>query len=185
MTWNDLAAIGEALASAAVVISLIYLAKQVRLQAREHRMAVVNSLTQQWREALQTFAVNADLYAIWMRGLQDFESLPPADRGRFSSILVSLTQIFECLHLQHRDGKVDPGLWEGFDNRLSDVFAMPGAQQWWKLRRHWHTRRFQDHVDKAIAKSTEFSGRYAAIYGNEQRPISPDHAKQTLDLELT
>ena len=171
MNWNEVAAIAEAAASFAVVISLVYLAIQVRLQSKQNQMSVINSLTQQWNETIRVFAADKELYEIWMKGLVEFESLPAIERGRFSAILVGLTQIFEGLHLHHRDGKVDPGLWEGFDNRLRDVFATPGAQCWWKLRRHWHTKRFQDYVDRAIATSSKEAGRYVAIYGT--KPESP------------
>ena len=165
MNWSEFAAIAEAVASLAVVISLIYLAIQVRLQAKENQMSVVNSLTQQWGEALRTFATHKDLYEIWIRGLADFESLSAEERGRFSAIVVNLTQIFESLHLHHRAGKVDAGLWAGFDNRLRDVFATPGVQQWWALRKHWHTPRFQEYVDRAIASSEQRKGIYVALYG--------------------
>jgi len=165
MNWRELVAVVEAAASFAVVISLIYLAIQVRLQAKENQMAVINSLTQQWGEALRTFATDKDLYDIWMKGIMDFDSLSANERGRLSAILVTLTQIFESLHLHHRAGKVDPGLWEGFDNRLRDVFATPGVQCWWTLRKHWHTRRFQEYVDRAIAAGEKQKGRYAALYG--------------------
>lgn len=165
MSWRDIAAVAEATASVAVVISLIYLAIQVRLQSKENQMSLVNSLTQQWGEALRAFASDRELYDIWMRGVGDFYALSPIERGRFSAILVNLTQIFEALHFHHRQGRVDPGLWEGFDNRLRDVFATPGVQSWWDIRRHWHTRRFQEHVDRAIALSHSNGGRYVAIYG--------------------
>jgi hypothetical protein len=171
MSWNDVVGAAEAIASVAVVISLIYLAIQVRLQAKESRTSVVNSLTEQWSVAVQAFAIHQDLYQIWMKGLTDFGSLSAEERGRFSAILVNLTQIFESLHLHHRDGKVDPDLWAGFDNRLRDVFATPGVQCWWALRRHWHTRRFQEYVDRAIAASRESEGRYVAIY--EKRDFGP------------
>lgn len=175
MTWNEVAAFAEAAASFAVVISLIYLAIQVRLQAKESRMSAVNSLTQQWGEALRAFAADKELYDIWMRGIVNFEDLPPNDRGRFSAILVNLTQIFESLHLHHRAGKVDPGLWEGFDARLRDVFALPGVQSWWALRKHWHTRRFQDYVGRAIATCAKHEGRYVSIYGADS-PAEPETA---------
>lgn len=169
MNWNDLAAGAEAIASVAVVISLIYLAVQVRLQAKGNQMTVINSLTQQWGEAVQVFATHQDLYEIWVKGVTDFENLSAEERGRFSAILVNLTQIFETLHLHHRKGKVDAGLWEAFDNRLRDVFATPGVQKWWALRRHWHSRRFQEYVDRAIAAAGERDGRYVAIYGDKLR----------------
>ncbi len=165
MSWDVVAAIAEAIGALCVVISLVYLAIQVRNQVKESQMSVVNSLTQQWGEALRTFAVDEDLYRIWFTGIVDFDSLSEIERGRLSAILVNLTQIFESLHLHHRDGRVDPALWEGFDNRLHDVFATPGVQRWWELRRHWHSQPFQEHVAAAIAASQKSAGRYAAIYG--------------------
>lgn len=167
MNWNDLVAVAEAIASIAVMVSLFYLGIQVRLQAKGNQMTVIHSLTQQWGDAVQVFATHPDLYAIWMRGLADFETLSAEERGRFSAIMVNLTQIFEMLHLNHRKGKIDAGLWEAFDNRLRDVFATSGAQQWWALRRHWHSRRFREYVERAIAASPAQQGRYAAIYGDK------------------
>lgn len=171
MNWNFISVVAETVASVTVIISLIYLAIQVRLQAKEYRMMVTNSLTQQWGEALQTFAVHEDLYKIWMAGLQDFHALNAVERGRFSSILMNLTQIFESLHLHYQDGKVDPALWEAFHTRLCDVFAAPGVQQWWVMRRHWHTRKFSQCVDRAIANCHENVGRFTAIF--DKSPEKP------------
>ena len=77
MNWSEFVSAAEALASLAVVISLVYLAIQVRLQSRESRISVVHSLTQQWGEAVQAFATHEDLYTIWIKGLTDFECLTP------------------------------------------------------------------------------------------------------------
>jgi len=167
MSWDVVTAAAEAIGALGVVISLIYLATQVRNQVKESQMSVVNSLTQQWGEALRSFAVDEELYRIWFTGIVDFDSLSELERGRFSAVAVNLTQIFESLHLHHRDGKVDPEMWQGFDNRLHDVFATPGVQRWWALRRHWHSKPFQDHVEAAIAASQAAAGRYVAIYGKE------------------
>ena len=165
MSWNDVAVVAESAASLAVVVSLVYLGIQVRLQAKANQMSVINSLTQQWSETLLAFATQKEMYDIWMRGLANFDALSTEERGRFSSILVNFTQILEGLHLHHRSGRIDPELWEGLDNRLRDIFATPGVQAWWPLRKHWHTRRFQRYVDRVIATCQEQQGRYLAIYG--------------------
>ena len=167
MTWTTFVAASESIASFAVVISLIYLAIQVRLQAKANETAIISSLTQQWGEAVQAFATHEDLYRIWMKGLVDFDGLSPEERGRFSAILVNLTQIFECLFLHYREGKVDADLWRGFDSRLRDVFATTGVQSWWRLRCHWHTQAFQQYANEAIARSKDCDGRYMAVYGKK------------------
>lgn len=177
MNWQTLVAAAEVVASVTVIISLIYLAIQVRLQAAEYRMMVISSLTQQWAEAVQTLAVHEDLHKIWMRGLQDIHGLSALERGRFSAILINLTQIFESLHLHFRQGKVDPVVWNAFDTRLRDVFATPGVRHWWSSRRHWHNRHFRGYVDDVISKSGEHKGGYEAIYGEPFPPGPQDQPR--------
>ena len=48
MNWEAISAIGEIVGALAVVITLVYLAIQVREQNRESRAAAIDSLSQQW-----------------------------------------------------------------------------------------------------------------------------------------
>ena len=38
------------------------------------------------------------------------------------------------------------------ERTMSDLVACPGMQQWWQVRRHWHTEGFGRMVDAIIAK---------------------------------
>ncbi len=48
MNWEAISAIGEIVGALAVVITLVYLAIQIREQNRESRAAAIDSLSQQW-----------------------------------------------------------------------------------------------------------------------------------------
>ena len=159
MNWEAVGAVGELIGALSVVLSLVYLAGQIRTQIEESRVAVTNSLTQQWGELMQALSADETMYGIWRRGVEDFDALSEIERGRLSSILANLTQIFESLHLHHMDGRVDDQIWLGFETRLRDIFSTPGVQTWWGYRSHWHSERFRDFISKEME-----SGKNTTLY---------------------
>jgi len=56
MNWEAIGAIGEILGAAAVVVSLIYLAVQIRANHKEVRLAAMHEISVEFRESISTFA---------------------------------------------------------------------------------------------------------------------------------
>ena len=54
MNWEMLSAIGQLVAAIGVIISLVYLAVQIREQNKERRRAGINILTVQWSDLVKT-----------------------------------------------------------------------------------------------------------------------------------
>ena len=65
MNWEAIGAIGEIIGAAAVVVSLIYLATQIRTQNNEARLAATHEILVGFRESLRVFTSGntADLFA--------------------------------------------------------------------------------------------------------------------------
>lgn len=145
MNWDAIGAIGEILGAAAVVVSLAYLALQIRLQNRESRIASVTQQTDQWNALLASIAQSGEAAEIWARGLRG-DALSEGERVRFYAIASSFLQIHEGLYLQHVDGRLDDRLWAGCEARMTDVLATPGMRQYWALRGTWFSKAFMDYV---------------------------------------
>ncbi len=47
MNWDAIGAVGEILGAVAVVVSLVYLSTQIRIQNRESKLSTINNLTEQ------------------------------------------------------------------------------------------------------------------------------------------
>jgi hypothetical protein len=58
-----------------VIISIIYLAAQIRNQNKESRRAAMNVLTSHWSDLNRTLVENPDLAALWLRALRSFYEL--------------------------------------------------------------------------------------------------------------
>ena len=165
MNWEALGAIGEMIAAAGVVFSLVYLAVQIKNQIRESRLAAVNVLAAQWADLLTTFGESTDTCAIWLRGLQSFDDRDPAEKVRFGSFMGRLLRNSEGLYLHYLDGMLDPRVWRGTERTLADMVAYPGAQAWWATRSHWHTDEFVELVEKYTGNEPKLYERYVERSG--------------------
>ena len=150
MNWKMISALGQMLGALGVIISLIYLAIQIRSQKRESRNTAMNALVTHFSDLMRSQAENPDLCDLWLRGLHSFDELDGASKLRFGSHLGRQLRAADSLYLHFLDGTLDPRLWRGFDRTIRDVAAYPGFQKWWPTRKDWYSDELCALVDKHI-----------------------------------
>ena len=121
MNWEAIGAVGEIAGATGVILSLIYLASQIRTQNRESRMAASTEWTNQWNNFLASFAEDTRVAEVWLKGVQDFSSLNASEAVQFSSQVGRLFRAAEGLHEQYTQGRLDPKTWRGIGRTLEDV----------------------------------------------------------------
>ena len=125
---------GQIVGAIAVVVSLIYLAREIRSNARSARMASVGTLTG-W---LGQLAQHPHLAEVWHHGVRDYESVGGTERTRYNAFVFGLFRIFEEMYYQRLDGHLDPRLWREIETPMRDVInKFPGIQAWWRLFSPW------------------------------------------------
>lgn len=155
MNWEMLSAIGQVVAAVGVILSLIYLAVQIREQNKERRRAGINILTAQWSELVRTAQENREFAVLFLQGMHCFQDLDAPDKLRFSAFFTRYTRNCEGMFLYYRDGALEKALWDQVQRTMSDYFAYAGVREWWATRKHWLTDDFRDVVEAIIAKSPE------------------------------
>ena len=153
LNWEALGAIGEIVGATGVIGSLLYLAVQIRGDARAKRAATVHEQSEAYRDFLQMFSVNEELGALYLKGLSDFASLDDTELVRFSSHLGFLFRVFEENFFQWKEGNLDPDHWRGYEAPLSDTVAYPGVRAWWVTRAHWYSAPFGEFVQAKMDQS--------------------------------
>jgi hypothetical protein len=148
VNWEAISAIGQLVGALAVVISLIYLANQVRSNARETRLAAGRSTLDFLNRFTQQIAEHADLAELRNRGFVDFESLEAVDRTRFGSYMHAMFRTIENVYYQHLEGHLDPRVWRGLEVVIRDLNALPGVQAWWRSRSHWFSEEFAKFINQ-------------------------------------
>ena len=85
MNWDAIGAVGEIAGALGVILSLVYLASQIRSQNTESRLAAVTEWTNQWNGWTASFADNPQLSELWVKASWDFLSLNPAEAVQYSA----------------------------------------------------------------------------------------------------
>jgi hypothetical protein len=155
MNWEMLAAMGQLAAVCVGIPSLIYLAVQIREQTKERRQAAVHALTEQWGDLTESLHDNPEMAEIFLRGARSFNDLDAISKLRFSAFFNRLLNIFEGMYFSHAQGILTGSSWGAVKRTMIDLIAYPGVQQWWEIRKHWHTEEFDGVVHEIIAQDNK------------------------------
>ncbi len=168
MNWEMIGAIGEVGGAVAVVVTLVYLARQVRDSARQERRNRYVELNRDATKITDAIARDLELSDTFLRGMRDRTSLSQAEAARFAALMLNLFRAQEALFFYHREGGVDDWAAGSHKATLIDVIGAPGAQDWWAARRSWFAEEFQAEVDRWISEaSTLFLRPYEQEEGGE------------------
>ncbi len=151
MNWDAIGAIGEIAGAAAVVLSLVYLAVQVRQNTQILRRSSTADAVSAWREWNGRLIDSADVTRIFRKGVEGLQHLDPDDRARFVALIGTFFKTFEDLHYQYLHGFMDPEVWRGWQVFGAIYLTSPGCRQYWDERRSAFSTDFQKWVDNLAA----------------------------------
>jgi len=160
--------LGEFIGGVAVLVTIIYLAIQVRHGAEELRANTAQSKTaalresygqyQQWTEV---FFSDPTFMETWIHGLGDSTVLAQSDLMKFRTALANHIWLLSSI----RQASVASGeltTWESTLKGAATLFATPGFRTWWDLAKAHFPRDFVTDVDGAdftLLPSADYSGR--------------------------
>jgi hypothetical protein len=148
MSLEDLGNIGEFVAAVAVVISLIYLAVQIRQNTSSVRASTFHETASRAGDFTRAIAEQKELGRILLTGLGGLEQLEDdADRLRFVMLLTTVFRQYEDLLFQYRAGTLSSESWEAWRYSLRFYFSNPGFLPFWELRRLAFTESFRKFVE--------------------------------------
>ena len=131
MDITTLAAWGEFIGGIAVVISLVYLASQIRQNSKLLR-ASTGSATAQIAFSQNAMTVqDPEVARISLDGFADRASLSDVDRRRFDSMVhLQLKGNWQLFRL-YRDGISSHQEWRSCEREMSWAFQQPGQRAYW------------------------------------------------------
>jgi hypothetical protein len=157
--------LGDFLGGLGVVITLLYLARQIRQNTKSVESAAFQAAMRDIADAVDSLSRDPELSRIVFDGMRDFESFSREDQRRFATYWAALLRRHENLLEQTRLGNIQPESWQGVASELARVFALRGSQAWWSRGQVAFNQELRDHIDRAISAAK--SGPPAAQQGNE------------------
>jgi hypothetical protein len=171
MNWDALGAIGEIVGAAGVIVSLLYLASQVRNNSRQLRHASAQAVLDKLNGLIGQLAFTAGAGDVWTRGLSGLDALNDDEElVRFSSMLLQAFWTYEEVLHYRRAGVIEDWAWTHARAPVEHFMRTPGFQEWWQLRKDWFGEEFQAFVGDRMPEST------GALVEDFKRPAQASQA---------
>jgi hypothetical protein len=131
MNWDAISAVAELSGAAAVVISLVYLAVQIRQSARisaaEAFKGIIDGNNEHFR-----FMFSPENAPILARGLEDYDGLSPTERMGFESLMAGVLNQVEASFITLQAQMMSEETMKSWAWWLrTRLFCYEGARLWW------------------------------------------------------
>ena len=130
MDWNAIAAVGEILGAGAVVVTLLYLSKQIRQNARAVQVSALRDTTAQWNHWSELLASSPDLAEIVARGNKSYRSLSEVDAMRYGAFIQTFFDNVESYLTLVQVHKVEKDL-QVIEEIVRRRVCITGFSEWW------------------------------------------------------
>jgi len=154
MTIQDLGSIGELVAAIATLLTLIYLAIQIRQNTKQLRFTSSTTLWEDMNTAFDPVYM-ADNLKIYHKGLTE-EPLEPHEKMAFMFFSYRVFSHFYQMHKHVDEGNLDPEALDLQRGVIISLLASPGTRTWWKdTGQHIFPPEFSQVVSSYIVEAKE------------------------------
>jgi hypothetical protein len=152
MNWEAVSAVGEWAGTIIVVITLVYLARQVHLNTVTNRLAGITGIADAAREIHFTLAGDRDTARVFLDGISNPEKLDEIDRGRFELFMWGVLRQMESFHVQYEQGIIDEPAMKAYARLSVDLIKSNKV-----IQKHWkdsvdYSPAFKSWVDEQVAQ---------------------------------
>ena len=153
MNWEAAGALGEIIGAVAVIATLWYLARQIRLSAQSTRFLATQSMVTNQAAANFLIAENDELAAFGQATSEPggFEALLPHQQMRFGTLMMGFYLQIDFAYHQYQNGLLEEKMWKRMEEDIPKFLIHPGQMVWWSRDKHRFTPEFVVFVDKLLA----------------------------------
>ena len=150
MTLQQLGNLGELIGGIAVIVSLLYLAAQIRHSSRVSQFEAHRTISDSIASILGDIAKDRELYQLWKVMTETPEVATHDDRERFGMLLHRFFTVFSDAH---RFADTDPHLAMRYLAFIKRFMMMPAVRGWWTRQGELYSEPFKSLVDELAAES--------------------------------
>lgn len=150
MNWQQMSAIADAVAAVAVILSLSFLAWEVRAYARQAREDSMDLVTSRRHELLRILATDSELASLVWRGFAGVPRLPAHEWARFGMYLYTVVLEYERAWIKAKAGSLDKEVMQAWDDALVWWMKHPGVRAWWSSNHPGFSPGFSAYINAAM-----------------------------------
>lgn len=148
MNWDAIGAVGEVIGAIAVVITLAYLAIQIRQNTGATRAASHLSIVEALNAGNVAQAQDAELAEVWVTGVKDRSALSIAACQQIDSLCLTYFHVFASLWYSAKVGTAERDLLLSEENGFAFLMKSPGVHSWWTANPYAFSPEFRAYMEK-------------------------------------
>lgn len=152
MNWEAIGALSEMIGATAVVVTIAYLAFQLRHQALAVRSASYQATTDALNQINLTIATDPELLRVVSSKPASLNVLSLEDRYRYSYVLLSLFRVRETIFYQRDEGTTAKQSWIREEVTMKKNLESAAVRDWWTTIEYGFAPEFKDYVDAVVAQ---------------------------------
>jgi hypothetical protein len=146
MNWEAIGAVGEILGALGVVVTLVYLARQIRQNTRVSRADMTKDLYLASRSAILDLASNDRLAELWA----DIRSFESADEARRYSFYQSFFRLYELQFNLAGQGFLDDSIARSYMLVIRMFGRTEHFDAYWRIAQNEFHEEFVEYVNEQI-----------------------------------
>jgi hypothetical protein len=131
MNWEAIGAIGQVLGSAAVFVSLGYLAVQIRRSTAQAKADSFVKMTEMAGNLTVLLAQDLPLARTLLTAGQEWSSVPPEGQWQAHMLNLVEVQLYECWYHMMLQGQLDEATYYSREGHIARRLSSPGMRYWW------------------------------------------------------
>ena len=146
MNWDLVGAAGEWAGAVAVVVTLFYLAKQIRQQNHNNDVNLQESILDGFNAINSHLATDNELSTLFVRGLYKPDELSDSEAAQFQWAFRLYANAYLKIHRLHERGVISDEDWRGHAAHAAVFFDTPGGRIWWSSQGDSVFHRYFDEI---------------------------------------
>lgn len=134
-TLSEFAQLAEVVAALAVVVSLLYVGRELQDNTAAIRAESLQSVADASGQFLATLAADADLARIRFVGDRDPSQLTPVEAYRYGLSVRQSMLTLQNVYFQNELGVLDPRVWGGYRRVICEIWSNAGVRSTLDLHR--------------------------------------------------
>lgn len=152
MTLDQIVAISQAVAAVGVILSLVFLAIQLRQNTMAVRSSSIQNLVQSLSDTAQVNVDNEYLVPIMLKARTDPQGLTEEERARLHFWFIMSIRRFEGVYFQRKLGLVDSAIIDGFERSHLSIIASRSGRAWWAEGKKIFNSGFVAYIDERLGE---------------------------------
>ena len=155
MNWDAIGAIGEIVGGLAVLVTLVYLALQIRQNTTQAKAASHHAISDSLNQINILFGQSTEVSALYVKGMEDRSSLTNEQRWQFDAILRAYFHVCETMYFQSNVGTGDRGIVMAEERGMKIILTSSGGRESWKENPFGFSIEFRAYVEQFVESDTD------------------------------